>query len=135
MFSMVDVVKMLSKKFVTFDRTVVVHMIPLEGNKHPIPREGRNPALKTYKDVQTEVARRRWISAARWREAFEDQKEFIKETKKQIRRSRCKGDNVHELKESIDMSMLEISLLLSLKWHYGIDRLDPQEAKNIHIMG
>ncbi|AGE50257.1 hypothetical protein ATCVCanal1_628L [Acanthocystis turfacea Chlorella virus Canal-1] len=122
---MVDAVKMLSKKCVTFDRTVVVHVIPLEGNAHPLPREGRNPALRTYTDVQKEIARRRWVSADHWHEAFEDQKEFVKETKKQIRRSRGKGDNAQELQESIDLSMLEISLLLSLKWHYGIDRIDP----------
>ena len=125
MFSAVDVIKMIAKKCVTFDRTVVVHMIPLEGNTHPILREGRNPALKTYTDVQKEIARRRWISAEHWHEAFEDQKEFVKETKKQIRRSRGKGENARELEESVDLSMLEISLLLSLKWHYGIDRIDP----------
>ena len=120
--------KEFANKFVHFDRTVVVHMIPLEGNAHPIPREGRNPALKTYKDVQTEVARRRWISAEHWHEAFEDQKEFITETKKQIRRSRGKGGNAQELQEAVYLGTMEISLLLTLKWWYGIDCINNIES-------
>jgi hypothetical protein len=120
---MVDVVKMLSKKFVTFDKTVVVHMIPLEGNKLPIPREARNPTLKTYEDVQTEVVRRRWISAERWREQFEDQKDYIRNVRQEVRDVRRKGGNVDALEEAVETSVMELSLLLSLKWHYGINRI------------
>jgi hypothetical protein len=120
---MVDVVKMLSKKFVTFDKTVVVHMIPLEGNKHPIPREDRNPTLKTYEDVQTEVVRRRWISAEWWREQFEDQKDYIRNVRQEVRDVKRKGGNVDALEEAVETSVMELSLLLSLKWHYGINRI------------
>lgn len=123
MFSMADVVKMLSKKFVTFDNTVVVHMIPLEGNKHPIPRGARNPDLKTYTDVQTEVVRRRWISAERWREAFEGEKDYIRNVRQEIRNVKRTGGNAAELEEEIETSVLELSLLLSLKWHYGINKI------------
>ena len=128
MFSAADVIKMLAKKCVTFDRTVVVHMVPLEGNAHPILREGRNPALKTYTDIQTEVARRRWISAEHWHEAFELQKEFVTETKKQIRRSRGKQENAQELQEAVYLGTMEISLLLTLKWWYGIDCINNIES-------
>ena len=128
MFSAADIIEMIAKKCVTFDRTVVVHMVPLEGNAHPLPREGRNPALKTYTDIQKEVARRRWISAEHWHEAFEDQKEFVKETKKQIRRSRDKGDNAQELQEAVYLGTMEISLLLTLKWWYGIDCINNIES-------
>ncbi|AGE55746.1 hypothetical protein ATCVMN08101_746L [Acanthocystis turfacea Chlorella virus MN0810.1] len=132
MFSMADVVKMLSKKFVTFDNIVVVHMIPLEGNKHPIPRGARNPDLKTYKDVQAEVVRRRWFSAERWREAFEDQKDYIRNVRQEVRNVKRTGGNATELEESIETSVMELSLLLSLKWHYNVDRIDPRDVANAH---
>lgn len=123
---------MLSKKFVTFDRTVVVHMMPLEGNAHPIPREARNPDLKTYEDVQTEVVRRRWVSAERWREQFEDQKDYLRNVRQEVQNVKRRGGNAGELEEAVEISVMELSLLLSLKWHYNVDRIGPRDVANAH---
>ena len=116
-------------KRVSFYNIVVVVTFPMEGETmYPIQREGRNPALKAYKDVHKEVHRRMSVFARQWREQFQYKKECLRETRAKIRalrRKRCKDfdNDIAVLEDDVEMFMCEISRLLNNKWFYGIDHI------------